>query len=332
MKKTVVSSVINEESSSRLQAKLYTKDYTEVPNRVLPEDVVRCLGAIFKELSGQELESEGYTFIVRSSEGILRSIQAPALFRDADYSEEGEATPKDNLVIRWGGAYYPVDLSENGFSFRHADPKSKLKYQLKIEKINKWEDTCLNVTLASSEIFSMSFPVRSSDWENKLDPDVAEVLLEDGKISDLLDYIQLRPNSDKAYTPSERLRGYYVKVASFPLGNYEATNYKVKTGGKFGPDYLIQVKVPSPFTVSTSVRNLDTGLYEDKEVEIKDWAIMKPNTALKRVFSALPQISEDFPANIEIYDHGEYNGKVVAKIKVSVTSFEEVEGSITLNF
>lgn len=338
MKKINVTPVINEESAARLEAKSYEKDWTEVPNRVLPGEVFTALNAIFTELSGGEaLDKEGYTFTVRSQDGILKSILAPSVFRDADYSESGEATPKDNLVIRWGGSFFPLSLGETGFSFINANPKSKIKYSLRIEKVGKWDETVLNVAVTNSsakEMYTFSFPVRSADWENKLDPDVAEVLLEDGKVADLLDYFQLKPNPNAKSSSgsSERLKGHFVKAGYFPVGDYPVTGYRVKTGGKFGPDYLIQVQIPEPFVAPVSMKDDETGEWVEREVEISDWAIMKPNTALKRVFSALPQVTPEQPGKIEVYDHSEYNGKPVAKVRVEVSSFEEKEGEIALNF
>lgn len=337
MQKITVTPTINPESEARLPARSYDKDWTDVPNRALPADVFKALSAIYSQLSGgQELDSEGYTFSVRADNGIFKSIVAPSVFRDADVPEEGdEITPKDNLVIRWGGHFFPLTLTSEGVSFADADPKAKMKLRFATEKVGKWDETVLNVSLTNSkdkEIYTMSFPVRSADWENKLDPDVADVLMEEGSIAELLDYFQLKPSGNGTGGGGKnRLKGHFVKAGHFPIGNYTATSYRTKVT-PYKTEYLIQVQVPEPFVAPINLKDEESGQWVEREVEVSDWAIMKSNTALGRVFAAEPIVNEENPAKIEIYEHGDYNGKPVAKLRVEVSSFEEKDGEIALNF
>jgi hypothetical protein len=339
MKKIQVTPFINEESLARLEAKSYEKAYTEVPNRVLPADVTKALSSIYKELSGTDFDIEGYTYVARANQGILKGLMAPSVFRAATYeTEESEAILGDHLVIRWGNEAFPISLSKEGVSFPNSTAGKKLKIQFKTESTGgKYEDTCLVATLTNStdkEIYTVVFPIRSVDIKEKLDPDVAEVFIEEGNFEGLLNYIQPLPNPNrKASSGSgELLKGYFVKAASFPLGEYTVTQYRTKTGGKYGPDYFIQVRVPEPFVAKTGVKDDETGEWSEVEVEITDWAIMRPNTALKRILAAQPVITPDSPAKLTVYEHGEYNGHATAKIKLEVSSFEEKEGEIALNF
>lgn len=337
MQKITVAPFIDTESAARLEAKSYEKAYTDVPNRVLPAQTFKALSAVYFELSGgSTLELEDSTFCVRSENGILRSILAPSVFRAATYDEAGTASPGDSLVIRWGKETFPVTVGQEGFAFPNAKSK-KLKLALKVESTGRFEDTCLVATLtdsAAKEIYTVVFPVRSADWENRLDPDVAEVLIEEGNVQALLDYFQVQPDPNRKASEGSgsRLKGHFVKASYFPLGEYTVTEYRTKTGGKFGPDYFIQVEVPEPFVAPVAVKDEATGQWVEQEVEISDWAIMKPNTALKRILAAQPVINPESPARLEVYDHGEYNGKPTAKVRLEVTSFEEKEGEIALNF
>ena len=344
MKKVIVTPFINAESHARLEAKSYDKNYTDIPNRVLPQDVFKALSAMYFELSGgNALSVEGFTFTARADNGILRGILAPSVYRAATYPEvaEGasasdvEPTIEDSLVIKWGQEVLPLNVSPEGVSFANSTAK-KIKYALKTESTGRFEDTCLVVTLtdsATKEIYTVMFPVRSADWDNRLDPDVAEVLLEEGNITGFLDFFQVLPNPNrKGGDGSGRLKGYFIKVAHLPLGEYVVTDYRTKLGGQYGPDYFLQVEVIEPFVAPTGVKDQETGEWADQEVEISDHVVIKPNTALKKILAAQPVITPDAPARLTVLEHSEYNGHPTAKVRLEVSSFEEKEGTIALSF
>lgn len=337
MEKITVTPSINPESANRLEAKHYEKDYTDVPNRVLPEDVFRAISAIYAELSGGGgvLELEDSTFCVRAQGGILKSILAPSVYREASYNEAGEATPGNRLVIRWGKELFPIDVTKEGFTSPMAKNK-KFKLALKSDTSGKYENTCLSATLTNSttkEIYSMLFPLRSADWDNKIDTDIADVLLEEENVTALLDYFQLAPNPEGSGGNSGgRMQGHFVKAAQFPAGEYVATQYRSRArDGKFGKEYYIQVEVPEPFSAQVPEKQED-GTWGLKQVEVFDYAVMVANSPLKRILSASPVITPESPARLELYDHGEYDGKPTVKVRLEVSAFEHIEGEINLDF
>ena len=338
MKKITVTPFINAESQARLEAKSYDKNYTDIPNRVLPQEVFKALSAVYLELSGNALSVEGSTFTARSDNGILKGILAPSVYRGATYpeAEEGaEPVIGDSLVIKWGGEVFPLNVNPEGISFANSTAK-KIKYALKTESTGRFEDTCLVVTLtdsAAKEIYTVMFPVRSADWDNRLDPDVAEVLLEEGNTTGFLDYFQVLPNPNrKGGDGSGRLKGHFIKVAHLPLGEYVVTDYRTKLGGQYGPDYFLQVEVLEPFVAPTGVKDQESGEWADQEVEVSDYVVIKPNAALKKILAAQPVITPEATARLTVFEHSEYNGHPTAKVRLEVSSFEEKEGTIALSF
>jgi len=251
MQKYQVSAFISDEAQSALSARSYEKNYTEIPNSCLTGEVFRSLSKIFEAITGgSNLDIESTTFLVKASEGKFRSVLPPAVYREASYSgPDSEPTLANSLVLRWGEEFIPLEVTQEGLTFSNADPKAKLDAKLVTRPTGKYEETCLVVTFKvpkDKEIFVAEFPVRSADWENKIDPDVAEVLLEGGDVAGFLDMIQPRTNPERKTSGGNRLEGHFVKVAQMPEGEYEVISYREKTGGKFGTDYFIQATVVSP--------------------------------------------------------------------------------------
>ena len=51
-----ISPALDDRNRARLESKNYTRAYTDIPNRALPESYQKGLGAIFSALTGEEFE------------------------------------------------------------------------------------------------------------------------------------------------------------------------------------------------------------------------------------------------------------------------------------
>jgi hypothetical protein len=128
----------------------------------------------------------------------------------------------------------------------------------------------------------------------------------------------------------ERMQGPFVKVAHLPIGDYTVTTYRTKEGGAYGTDYFLQVKIDEPF--SAPVRTQVDGEWMDVETEVSDWAIVRPNNALKKTLAADPVIDRENPATLRVLELGEYNGFPTAKVLLKCAAFAEDPGSFSLDF
>jgi hypothetical protein len=70
----------------------------------------------------------------------------------------------------------------------------------------------------------------------------------------------------------------------------------------------------------------------DVETEVMDWAIIKPNNALKKTLAAEPVIDRDNPATLRVLELGEYNGFPTAKCVLKCAAFAEDPESFALDF
>jgi hypothetical protein len=319
--KVTIQPNIDDESASRLEARGYDKAWTAVPNRVLSTQVKAAWTAFYKLMGLGEFDSEGSIYTVRAVDGVYKGIVAPSIFRDATYPEDGEGEPvlMDSLVLRIGNKTLPLSMTLSQML-------PGVKGSIRTVKNGKWEEVAVVAAFKEgSTLYTFQFPIRSANWEEKLDPDTLESLLEEENIQAFLDLIQPLPNpSPKKGDGAGRFLGHFVKVAHFPVGTYKAVAYRSRTTD-YGMDYMVQIKLEEPF-VAPAPRG------EEEEILVDEWVIMKPNAALKRVLGAKPTITPENPAFITILELGEWNGHPTAKLKVEIPSFEKEEEALDLNF
>jgi hypothetical protein len=313
---------LDERNRARLEAKTYTRAYTDIPNAALPESMRTALGAVFKALTGEDLEPTGSTFTVRAdANGTFKRLYSPTVF-----STEGSG-----LVIRWGDRDIPLEVTSGKITTTSA-PKGT-KFAFKEEQIGKYTEPVLSVsTTFDGTLYSLPIPVRSADYEDKVSADLLDLLLDENPEA-IAEKLQVASDLSKRGESSgtgERMQGPFVKVAALPLGDYTVTTYRVKEGGQYGTDYFLQVQVPEPF--SALVRQQVDGEWTEVETEISDWCIVKPNNALKKVMAAEPVITPEMPATLKVIEHGEYNGFPTAKCALKVTAFAEDPDSFNLDF
>ena len=93
MKNTKIDVNLSERNRARLETKTYDSNYTDVPNRALPEALKDEMGVIYEALTGDALPEDSHTFTVRANSGTFKRLYSPTVF-----STEGNA----GVIIRWG--------------------------------------------------------------------------------------------------------------------------------------------------------------------------------------------------------------------------------------
>jgi hypothetical protein len=316
-----ISPALDERNRARLESKTYTRAYTDIPNRALPVSYQKGLGAIFTALTGEDFAGDGSTFTVRAdANGVFKRLYSPTVF----------STEEKGLVIRWGNQDIPLLMSPGKITVSGA-PKGT-KFAFKEEQIGKYAEPVLNVSVtADGTLYSLPIPIRSADYEDKVSADLLDVLLDENPEA-IAEKVQVASDLSKRGESSggERMQGPFVKVAHLPIGEYVVTTYRVKEGGQYGTDYFLQVKVEDPFTAP--VRTQVDGEWTDVETEVQDWAIVKPNNALKKTLAAEPVIDRENPATLRVIEHGEYNGFPTAKVLLKCQAFAEDPESFALDF
>lgn len=313
---------LDDRNRARLESKNYTRAYTDIPNRALPESYQKGLGAIFTALTGEDFPGEGSTFTVRAdANGVFKRLLSPTVF----------STEEKGLVIRWGDRDVPLEISPGKITVAGA-PKGT-KFAFKEETIGKYTEAVLSVSVtADGTLYSLPIPIRSVDYEDKVSADLLDLLLDENPEA-IAEKVQIASDLSKRGESSgtgERMQGPFVKVAHLPIGDYIVTTYRSKEGGQYGTDYFLQVKVDEPFTAP--VRQQVDGEWMDVETEVSDWCIAKPNTALKKVLAAEPIIDRENPATLRVLEHSEYNGFPTAKVALKCQAFAEDPEAFALDF
>ncbi len=313
---------LDDRNRARLEAKSYARSYTDVPNTALPATLRDALSVVFKALTGEDLDPSGSTFTVRAdASGTFKRLYSPTVF----------STEDRGLVIRWGDQDIPLIVSTGKIS-TEASPKGT-KFTFKEEPIGKYTEAVLSVSVTSEgTLYTLPVPIRSADFEERLSADLLDLLLDENPES-IAEKVQLASDLSKRGESSgsgERMVGNFVKVAHLPLGEYTVTTYRSKEGGAHGPDYFLQVQIPEPFTAP--IRAQVDGEWTDVESEISDWAIVRPNTAMKKTLAAGPVITPEAPATLKVLEHGVYNGFPTAKTVLKCQAFAEDPDSFALDF
>ena len=321
MKNCKIDVNLTERNRARLETKTYESAYTDVPNRALPESLRAELGVIYEALTGEGLPEDSSTFTVRADGGTFKRLYSPTVF-----STEGN----EGVIVRWGDRDIPLTFESGKIKVEGA--AAKTKFSFKDDTIGKYEEPVLSVSIASAgTLYTMPFPVRSADWENRVSGDVLDALLEESpdKIAENLKVAG--DPSKRGEGGGPRLQGHIIKVAELPLGTYKLTAYR-KRETQYGMDYMIQTVVEEPFSATTRVKDEITEEWGDAEVEVSGFCIVKPNGALKKLLAADPIIDEANPASLTVLDHGEWNGFKTAKIALKCSAFVEDSDAFDLDF
>ena len=207
-----------------------------------------------RALTGDGLPEDSNTFTVRADGGTFKRLYSPAV-----YSTEGN----EGVIIRWGDRDIPVTFDSGKIKVDGA--ATKTKFAFKDDTIGKYEEPVLSVSIASSgTLYTMPFPVRSADWENRVSGDVLDALLEESpdKIAENLQ-VAGDPSKRGEGGGGPRLQGHIIKVAELPLGTYSITDVRKREHEQYGTMYLLQTSVEEPFVATTRVKDPDTEEWGD---------------------------------------------------------------------
>lgn len=313
---------LDEKNRARLESKSYTRLYTDIPNRALPEAYKNGLAAIFKAITGEDFDPEASTFTVKADpNGTFQRLFSPTIF----------STNEGGLIIRWGERDIPLLVSPGKITVEGA-PKGT-KFSFKDEQIGKYTEPVLSVSATKDgTIYTLPVPIRKQDLKEEMTADLLDLLL-DEKPETISAKVNVAPDLSKRGEKSEsyeRMVGPYVKVSALPIGDYRVTTYRSKEGGQYGTDYYLQVQVTEPF--SAPVRVQVDGEWVEQDTEITDWVVVKPNAAMKKTLAAKPRISPDSPAILKVIEHYEYNGNNAVKVALKCNDFMEDPDSFDLDF
>ena len=320
MKNVKIDVNLSERNRARLETKTYDSAYTDVPNRALPEALKDEMGVIYEALTGDTLPEDSHTFTVRADSGTFKRLYSPTVF-----STEGNA----GVIIRWGDRDIPVSFDSGKIKVEGA--ATKTKFAFKDETVGRYEEPVLSVSIAQSgTLYTMPFPVRSADWENRVNGDILDALLEESP-DKIAENLAVAGDPSKRGEGGPRMQGHIIKVAELPLGTYTLTAYRSRET-QYGLDYMIQTVIEEPFVATTRIKDEVTEEWGDAEVEVSGFAIVKPNNALKKLLAADPIIDENNPATLTVIEHGEYNGYKTAKVALKCSAFVQDAEGFALDF
>ena len=320
MKNTKIDVNLSERNRARLETKTYDSNYTDVPNRALPEALKDEMGVIYEALTGDALPEDSHTFTVRADSGTFKRLYSPTVF-----STEGNA----GVIIRWGDRDIPVTFDSGKVKVEGA--ATKTKFAFKDETIGRYDEPVLSVSIAQSgTLYTMPFPVRSADWENRVNGDILDALLEESP-DKIAENLAVAGDPSKRGEGGPRMQGHIIKVAELPIGTYTLTAYRSRET-QYGMDYMIQTVIEEPFVATTRVKDDVTEEWGDAEVEVSGFAIVKPNNALKKLLAADPIIDDTNPASLTVIEHGEYNGYKTVKVALKCSAFIEDSEAFALDF
>lgn len=311
---------LDEKNRSRLEAKSYTRAYTDIPNRALPESYRVGLSAIFKALTGEDFDMDASTFTVKADpNGTFQRIYSPTIF----------STEAGGLVIRWGERDIPLLVGPGKIGV--PDAVKGTKFAFKDEQIGKYTEPVLAVSVThEGTLYTLPVTIRKKDIKEELSADLLELMLDENPAV-IAQKVYAAPDlSKRGESSGERLVGPYLKVSSLPVGDYRVTAYRVKEGGQYGTDYFLQVQVTEPFVAP--IRTQVDGQWVDADTEITDWAIVRPNTAMKKILAAEPVITPDSPATLKVLEHYVYNNNPAVKVALKCPQFTESPDAFALDF
>ena len=314
---------LDDRNRARLESKTYTRSYTDVPNSALPETLRVALSAVFKALTGEDLDPSGSTFTVRADvSGTFKKLYSPTVF----------STEDKGLVIRWGDRDIELLVSPGKIATAASTGVKSTKFAFKEDTIGKYTEPVLSVSVsADGTLYTFPIPIRSADFEDKISAELLDLLLDENPEA-IAEKVAVASDLSKRGESSggDRMTGPFVKVAHLPLGEYKITTYRAKEGGEYGTQYFLQAQVTEPFTAP--VRQQVDGEWVDVETEVSDWCIVKPNNSLKKTLAAEPLISPDSPATLRVLEHGQFNGFDTAKVSLKCVAFSEDPDSFSLAF
>jgi hypothetical protein len=312
---------LDERNMARLESRNYERGYTQIPNAALPKTYRDGLAVIFRYLAGEEMDPEGSTYAVKAENGIFKRLYSPAIFSTPE-TEDG--TPA-GLVIVWGDTKIDLFVEQGEIYTVASKEQSNVKFS--VREYGEWKNPALTVSVTDNgTAYSYPFVVRPADINDKLSVEELEMLVENSSTYEIASTVQQAPSGEGGGL----FVGPFVKVSHLPLGSYQITGYRKRETRDYGTDYFLQAKVEESFVAPVRMR--DGEEWVDREVEVQDWCIVRPNSAMKKILAGDPTIDDSTPAELVVLEHyTTKTGHPAAKVSM-ICQFPVEEGELSLAF
>jgi hypothetical protein len=293
-----------------LAGREYEKSYVSLPNANLPKSLRIGLDKVHTALTGEELQLELNTFLVKSEDGVYNRLFGPILKVGVDGVEDTEA---GKAYIQWGNRYIPVSLGKSGVSVDINGQTVSLESEFaEFNFSGRGNDIGLMISVdeedGSGQVV-LPIAVRFIDWENPPEIKALNAMLKKGKDAEILSLVQ-----EVAARGTGRQRAdHEIDFRDLDEGeSFTVVSYRgVET--KYGASYRI-ILGDHPVVGETS----------------ECWA----HASLRPLLATQPEISEEKPATIHIKEKTVgTDGKVRIRCSMILSQQEEVDGdALDLNF
>lgn len=297
----------DDKNRSRLEARTYERDITEVPNTALPAAFLENLALVYKALTGQDIDESKPIYTIQSNSGIFKKLYTPHIY-----------TEDNSLILAFGSSHSPILLGDLGI-----EPSFPgVKFSFVETQVNGYNTLCLKVTVTKkSEIIICPIPVRTKDFKKPPSADTLEILLSTGQKEQFFSLIGGKP----AAGDNNFLKGSLVNLGLLPLGKYVVTESQWNSKGSF-PSLHLQTTTEGVFSAVVPILNEDK-TFSKVEKEITGSFRVKANSKLKKFVNSSPK----YPFIFEVTGHGEYNGYPTASINIEAISGFEIEDEDDIN-
>lgn len=203
------------------------KDYLDITVSQLPSQMANPIKAVYKSLTGLELENNSVVFRL-----VFKDGKTPKLYSPTIYSQEGK------LVLRWGQDVIDLQVNKNSVT----PPETLFEgvgYSATIDqvKIGRYPENVLNFIVSDFEGYDeivMPLVLKNANWESKFDLAQAKAFLKKGNAEGLVGLIAEMKSGGGSYNNNPM-----VSNDNLPQG-VDLTIIKArKVETKFGVNYVL---------------------------------------------------------------------------------------------
>ena len=293
-----------------LAGREYKNSYVPLPNANLPKAMRRDLDKVFLALTGEELQLEENTFLIKSEDGVYSRLFGPILKAGAD---DVEGTESGSFYIQWGNRYIPVSLGKEGLTVDINGQAVSLEAEFgEYNFSGRGNDPAILIAVDEEDGSGqtlMPIAVRFIDWQNAPDSKSLNAQLKKNKAADILPLVSPATPKGKGVRSSA---DHEIDFRDLDEGQYCVVSYR-NVNTSYGPSYRMVIK-DHPSVGETS----------------EMWA----HTSLRSLLATQPEISEEKPALLNVKDKQVMNdGKVRIRCTLILSKQEEIDAdALDLNF
>lgn len=294
-----------------LAGREYTSsNWVSLPNANLPKAMRRELDLVFTALTGEELQLESHTLLIRAEDGVYSRLYGPALKAGVD-GIEGTQTGK--FFIQWGDRFIPISIGKEGVSVDINGQTVSLEAEFgEFNFSGRGNDHALMVAVDEEDGTGqvvLPLAVRFTDWENPPEIKALNALMKKGKEAEILSLVQ----EVSARGGGRQRADHDIDFRDLDEGVvYQVTGYR-NLNTQYGQSYRITL-ADHPVEGETS----------------ECWA----HASLRPLLATQPEISADKPAMLTIKDKTiSADNKVRIRCSLILSQQEEVsDDALDLNF